>query len=258
MHEKSLPLDLTFGDCAVLYRTNSFFHFLENEFCRKGIPYYVIGKDNFWKKDEIRRMITSLKFLYSPLSVPKEVIKKYILTKNKADRLFTCLLSHDTKNIISLLHIADTDENRETIEGFLGIIEDIHSLSLQTIISKLALSSRESVHDKRAQFVHCMTLHQAKGLEFEAVFLAGCEKGFILSERNLLNPTTLHEERRLFYVGMTRAKNFLYCTWAKSRLVWGKREKREKSRFLDELNKKFVEIKETKEEKKKEQLGFFH
>jgi DNA helicase-2/ATP-dependent DNA helicase PcrA len=258
VQRKLLPMDLTFGDCAVLYRTNSFFHFLEKEFYKKGIPYCVIGKDNFWKKAEIRRIITSLKFLYSPLSVPKEVIKKYMLTKSKADRLFAYLLSHDTKNIISFLHIADTDENRETIERFLGIIEEIHSLSLQNIISKLALFSRESVHDKRAQFVHCMTIHQAKGLEFEVVFLAGCEKGYIPSERNLMDPPLLHEERRLFYVGMTRAKNFLYCTTAKSRLVWGKREKREKSRFLYELDEEFLEIKKVQEKKKKEQLGFFH
>jgi DNA helicase-2/ATP-dependent DNA helicase PcrA len=80
-----------------------------------------------------------------------------------------------------------------------------------------------------------MTLHSAKGLEFESVFLVGLEEGLLPHSRSLGGPDALEEERRLCYVGMTRAMQQLHLSWARSRQVFGQRRLSEPSRFLEEL-----------------------
>ena len=78
-----------------------------------------------------------------------------------------------------------------------------------------------------------MTLHSAKGLEFESVFLVGLEEGLSPHTRSLTGAEALEEERRLCYVGMTRAMERLHLSWASSRQVFGQRRVSEPSRFLD-------------------------
>jgi DNA helicase-2/ATP-dependent DNA helicase PcrA len=82
-----------------------------------------------------------------------------------------------------------------------------------------------------------MTLHSAKGLEFDAVFLVGLEEGLVPHSRSLsgADDDALEEERRLCYVGMTRAMQHLHLSWAQSRLVFGQRRVAQPSRFLDEI-----------------------
>ena len=80
-----------------------------------------------------------------------------------------------------------------------------------------------------------MTLHSAKGLEFESVFLVGLEEGLLPHARSLGSPDAMEEERRLCYVGMTRAMQQLHLSWARSRQVFGQRRLSEPSRFLGEV-----------------------
>jgi DNA helicase-2/ATP-dependent DNA helicase PcrA len=80
-----------------------------------------------------------------------------------------------------------------------------------------------------------MTLHSAKGLEFESVFLVGLEEGLVPHARSLSSEDALEEERRLCYVGMTRAMQRLFLTWARTRQVFGQRRVTQQSRFLEEI-----------------------
>ncbi len=89
--------------------------------------------------------------------------------------------------------------------------------------------------------VTLMTLHAAKGLEFPVVFMVGMEDGLLPHARCLENPEHIEEERRLCYVGMTRAKELLYLTRAEKRLFYGMRRKTEPSPFLDEIPEELVE-----------------
>jgi DNA helicase-2/ATP-dependent DNA helicase PcrA len=86
-----------------------------------------------------------------------------------------------------------------------------------------------------------LTLHSAKGLEFDSVFLVGVEEGLLPHSRSLLDADGIEEERRLCYVGMTRARERLVLTWAMSRGVFGQRRLQERSRFLDELPAELLE-----------------
>ena len=86
-----------------------------------------------------------------------------------------------------------------------------------------------------------MTLHAAKGLEFESVFLVGLEEGLLPHSRSLTGEDALEEERRLCYVGMTRAMERLHLSWARSRQVFGQRRVAEPSRFLAEIPEEVLE-----------------
>ena len=83
--------------------------------------------------------------------------------------------------------------------------------------------------------VNLMTLHAAKGLEFPVVFMIGMEEGLFPHSRSLMDKNELEEERRLCYVGMTRAKQKLFLTYARKRLYFGQRTSNIVSRFIMEL-----------------------
>jgi DNA helicase II / ATP-dependent DNA helicase PcrA len=89
--------------------------------------------------------------------------------------------------------------------------------------------------------VQLMTLHSAKGLEFPVVFLCGCEEGLFPHYMSMDDPTKLEEERRLCYVGMTRAKKKLFILYAESRRLHGKEVYHRPSRFLTEIPSELLE-----------------
>ena len=113
--------------------------------------------------------------------------------------------------------------------------------TLDGFLEEIALTNNEDETDKDEQLkknaVALITLHSAKGLEFPVVFLVGMEEGLLPHERSIQDGhRAICEERRLAYVGVTRAKDFLTLSWAKHRTKWGKRRKTKTSRFLTEMN----------------------
>src|SRR5699024_6866811 len=92
------------------------------------------------------------------------------------------------------------------------------------------------------QFVTLMTLHTAKGLEFPGVFLTGMEDGTFPHNRTLGDPDELEEERRVAYVGITRARERLYLTRAQMRSTWGQSQFMPGSRFLDEIPEGVLDV----------------
>jgi DNA helicase-2/ATP-dependent DNA helicase PcrA len=88
--------------------------------------------------------------------------------------------------------------------------------------------------NKNKEGIRLMTLHAAKGLEFDIVFIVGVEEGILPHSRSSDDLYSLEEERRLFYVGITRAKKELFITFTRRRFIFGSRTYSLKSRFLDE------------------------
>ncbi|HAC63011.1 MAG TPA: DNA helicase PcrA [Cyanothece sp. UBA12306] len=123
----------------------------------------------------------------------------------------------------------------ELYNAVLQFQEDTEDKSLQGFLSNASLASDLDDLKEAQEKVALMTLHSAKGLEFPIVFLVGLEEGLLPHGRSISDPLALEEERRLCYVGITRAQEQLFLTYARERFVWGSKENKMPSRFLQEL-----------------------
>ncbi len=138
------------------------------------------------------------------------------------------------------LEAAARAENvRELLDAIHEYTLSHHGATLDDYMQQVALITDIDSWNDRANAVTLMTLHAAKGLEFPVVFITGLEEGLFPLSRSLENPYDLEEERRLFYVGATRAKDKLYLLWAKGRKRFGG-EQSYKSRFLKEIDYQYV------------------
>ncbi|QSX30438.1 DNA helicase II [Shewanella cyperi] len=118
-------------------------------------------------------------------------------------------------------------------------LEDMGELN--AFLSHAALEAGEGQADAHTDAVQLMTLHSAKGLEFPVVFMAGVEEGIFPSKLALEEGDRLDEERRLCYVGMTRAMEKLYITYAESRRIYGREDYARPSRFIKEIPPQYVQ-----------------
>ncbi|MFA6435724.1 MAG: 3'-5' exonuclease, partial [Candidatus Gracilibacteria bacterium] len=132
--------------------------------------------------------------------------------------------------------------------------------AFDALLADAALTkSDEDWASQNKDAVRLMTFHAAKGLEFPVVFLAGLEDGVVPYLKHESTPEHLEEERRLFYVGMTRAMDRLYLSYAKERTLYGEKTVMQPSRFLEEIPSDLVEVKalvarERRKLKKEEEL----
>ena len=120
--------------------------------------------------------------------------------------------------------------------------EQTGSVNLEDFLSEVSLVADVSEHKSDGNEVTLMTIHSAKGLEFDVVFLVGMEEGLFPHSQSLFEDGGLEEERRLCYVGITRAKKRLYLTNAKRRILYGKETFNPPSRFIDEIDKEYLDI----------------
>jgi superfamily I DNA/RNA helicase len=130
------------------------------------------------------------------------------------------------------LQAADRVEN---VKELLSVAEGYDEASLEVFLEEIALISDVDNYSESTNAVTLMTLHAAKGLEFPVVFIAGMEEGVFPHTRALFDTEQMEEERRLCYVGMTRAKERLFLLYANSRLLYGSTSHNPPSRFLLEI-----------------------
>ena len=169
----------------------------------------------------------------------KQIIEKNFKEKfNKTIKEIVEEVINDTK-YIEELEFTESPENKskiENIQELVSAIEDFEQRSpdksLAGYLSQIALISDIDSWQDSEDKVTMMTLHLAKGLEFKNVFITGLEEGLFPIGEAAYNHEELEEERRLMYVGMTRAKENLYMTWASQRTVFGKTKFNVPSRFL--------------------------
>ena len=120
------------------------------------------------------------------------------------------------------------------------------------LLDALRLDQDPDFLDKVVEKVSLMTMHAAKGLEFPVVFLTGCENGTIPFARDGKTVEDPDEERRLFYVAMTRAKEMLYLTYARKRRIFGREQQRIRSCFIDDIEKELARYEKGKKQVKKQ------
>ncbi|PIX31368.1 hypothetical protein COZ61_00090, partial [Candidatus Berkelbacteria bacterium CG_4_8_14_3_um_filter_33_6] len=129
-----------------------------------------------------------------------------------------------------------TIENESRLENILELKTVASQYqTFEEFLEKVALVQDTDKINSDDQAVTLMTLHSAKGLEFETVFVVGLEEGLLPHRRSFQDESELEEERRLCYVGMTRAKNRLYLIYSRNRFIFGSFQYQSRSRFIDEI-----------------------
>ena len=210
-----------FNDFAVLYRTDAQTPPLVEAFARSGIPFQKRAHTPLVEHPTVQTLLARLKTL--PPDVPL------------ADRLATASTQ--------LAREEKPDPDLRAITDALRPLAGKHGASLDAFVSELALGVDVDLHDPRAERVSLLTLHAAKGLEFRVVFIVGCEDG-LLPHRFSFDETEtvdLAEERRLFFVGLTRAREQLYLTHARRRHWRGEFRDRSSSPFLRAIREALLE-----------------
>lgn len=146
------------------------------------------------------------------------------------------------KNYESLARIENLDELINAVKQFEDGQPEGSKASLTLFMESITLDSNTEELENQSEILSLMTVHGSKGLEYPYVFLIGAEETVFPSFKSLeLGDMSVEEERRLFYVAMTRAMKQLYITFAQSRMLWGSLKFNGPSRFLDEIPDKFYE-----------------
>jgi DNA helicase-2/ATP-dependent DNA helicase PcrA len=138
-----------------------------------------------------------------------------------------------------LEHLGDkslVNEDRiENLKELVSVAKAFDKLSLDDFLSEVSLLADIDSHSSEQDSVTLMTLHSAKGLEFDTVFITGVEENIFPHSRSVVDNEQLEEERRLMYVGMTRAKKRLFLINATSRMIYGSTQYNSPSRFISDI-----------------------
>jgi DNA helicase-2/ATP-dependent DNA helicase PcrA len=259
---EQVPLD----QIAILYRTNAQSRLFEEALIRYGIPYRLIGGTKFYERKEIKDVLAYARLLTNPQDSVS--YKRALgLGKRRMDVFETWRASLQpevvastpaAKLLRSILEITeylskynqDVPEDQERLENVAELISMAAQFkSLTQFLENVALlqdnyfvDEANPVGNAKRLGVNLMSLHAAKGLEFHVVFLAGMEDGLLPHSNSLFDYNGIEEERRLCYVGITRAKQHLYFSFARSRFQYGIRRSSIPSRFLSDIPNELLKV----------------
>ena len=292
----------SYGNMAVLYRTNAQSRVLEEMLMRAGIPYKVFGGQRFYDRREVRDVIAYLRVIANPtddvslrriINVPKRAIGDATIAELVAHAqaqdmplfsaltdlpaslssrprkcvtdFFTMMTTFmamketmplnefvsqlvEQTGLLAQYQKEDSDEARsrtENIQEFLGAVDEFtkqtENATLEEYLENVALVTELDQAEDEKQYVTLMTLHSAKGLEFPNVFITGMEEGIFPSGRSLMDENRMEEERRLCYVGITRAQKRLFLSRASQRMLYNQVNHNAPSRFLSEIPERLLE-----------------
>lgn len=143
------------------------------------------------------------------------------------------------KSLENELRLDNLEEFKSVTASF---EERTGSVNLGDFLEEISLVADISEHKEEKDAVTLMTIHSAKGLEFDCVFLCGLEEGIFPHQNSFGNESEIEEERRLCYVGITRARKRLFLTNAKRRILYGREQLNPPSRFLKEIDKNLLDV----------------
>lgn len=185
-----------------------------------------------------------------------EKIKSYTVVSAKEDAFEAAKFIAKNSGMIEELYADKSIEGlsryeniQELLNGVKEYVDDPEreDKSLESFLQDIALVTDSDLKDaaQEGEAVTMMTIHSAKGLEFRNVYIVGLEENLFPSQMMITSRADLEEERRLFYVAITRAEKKLTLSYATSRYQWGNLRSCEKSRFLDEIDPQFLNVKFT-------------
>jgi uncharacterized protein (TIGR00375 family) len=239
------------SDFAVLCRLHAQIPVLEKAFNDHSIPYQRVGENSFFRHEPVKPIIDLLKlsvnqnctYLQNRLaqSISPEVLKKLVSGKTVKQKI-----------VAIIDHFPDLrkEENEESLRKLLEFSHDF-STDLVGFLNFTALGTGVDTFRTGIEAATLMTLHAAKGLEFKCVFIVGCENGLLPYSLFDKQKSDIHEERRLLYVGMTRAIQYLFLTHAQKRFLLGRELRMKKSSFLQSMEEELVDLSKTEYRKRK-------
>ncbi len=241
--------EYSFADFAILCRTSRQCEIFINMFEKEGIPFQAADKKKLFEIEGIKQLIDLCRDMAQNAEVPEE------LKDCDTETWLKFLCEKEDLNTI----IKGNDKAEHAFENLLSIAR-LHN-DLNSFLNALALNQDTDTLEFNVEKVSLMTMHAAKGLEFPVVFVAGCEQGLVPFAKDGKNINDLEEERRLFYVAMTRAMDILCLTYAKKRSIYGKSLKRQRSFFIEDIEKRLTQVEKSfvhlKVRKKEKQLELF-
>ena len=227
---KERPALSSLGECAILVRAAALALPIEKALIDHGIPYRLIGDKPWWEEEPARSVLI---FLRS--SIRSDSLDVNIL-KNPVDAVrFAVDFINSEKTIKKSKATALTD-HKSSLERLLAQASLYSDFS--SFLDDLALGSPQDGYEENSECVSLMTIHSAKGLEFDYVFVPCLEDGllpFTIFEDEDYHKERIEEERRLLYVAMTRARIGLYLSWARSRRLFGRKLSLPPSRLLSDI-----------------------
>ncbi len=240
------------GDFAVLYRTNAQSRVLEETLLQSGLPYRLIGGTRFYERREIKDVLAMLRVVLNPQDTVSwgriENWGKRRMRKFKSDLKKEPNINN--KNPLDILdwilektgYLKYWEDKGEEEYHRIENVKELRTVaarfdSLSDFLENVALVdySNNQRSEKTPNAVTLMTLHSAKGLEFPVVFIVGMEEGLLPHSRSFEETGGIEEERRLCYVGMTRAEQELHITKAQKRFYFGSHQFNPTSRFVEEI-----------------------
>ena len=250
-----------YSDVAVLYRTNAQSRALEEALRSRNIPYKIYGGMSFYPAaiglaGAAGNKVAQFAKMIGELSEMRSTTEAYTLGLEIATRsglIGTYKMQQTPESISALENIeellnsirvyteeqermaADTaTEGESAPQALVQIDEWLQNVAL--------LTDMDNENPEERNKVTLMTVHSAKGLEFEYVYVAGLEENLFPSMMSMGTPEGLEEERRLFYVALTRAKRAAVLSFAESRFKWGEMTFGRPSRFLSEIDPQYLDL----------------
>lgn len=247
------------SDFAILYRTNAQSRVLEEALIHASIPYALVGGVRFYDRKEIKDVLAYLKLLSNPKDkvsfkraekIGKRRYEKFKKTKENIDleknttleildrvtRATDYLSKYKEDDPEDAVRLENIKELRSVALEFPNLVNFLENVALVEAIES-PITNDQSPSGR----VTLMTLHAAKGLEFPVVFIVGMEEGLFPHSRSLWEHEQMEEERRLCYVGITRAKEMLYLSYASKRLYFGEKTNNPPSRFISDIPEHLLE-----------------
>jgi len=238
----------SFSDFGVLFRLSRMAPDIIKAMNDHGIPYQLVGEEPFFKQEPVKTVIDILRLIMMPSHsvLNQRLNEKQIrglsessLLKIKRNASIHSIEEYFSE-IITLFFPDIMVSHQDAIERLLSLSKEYGS-DVPSFLSLLQLGSPSDTYNPSTEQVALMTIHAAKGLEFSHVFIIGCEDG-ILPYTLFSNDTSpdIEEERRLLYVGMTRAKKTLFLSHAKKRNLFGNSFHLPISPFLNNITEELI------------------
>lgn len=247
---------------VILYRTNVQSRTFEEAFMRQKLPYKIVGGTKFYERSEIKDILAYLRLCFNKLDSPsferaqkigKRRLAKLLEWLEKTNSSVLKNPSSCLQGIIeNTLYLDKYDQKDPEDLARLDNIQELFNVASRfdntlLLLENIALVqdgylANETLEKEEENKITMMSLHSVKGLEFPIVFMVGMEEGLLPHSRAILEANEIEEERRLCYVGITRAKEKLYFSYARTRFTYGYSSNCLPSRFLGEIDQKLLQL----------------